>query len=83
MLLVVHCALSYVPIFFFVAVQVSSHCFPRLCIFDHNPLVVPGVQATEHQTKALGHRRRTPALGDHERSVDTEIRHVCDNTCDV
>ena len=37
-------------------------------------LVVPGVQATEHQAKALGHRKRTPAVGDHERSVDTEIR---------
>ena len=44
---------------------------------NHIPLVVPGVQATDHQTKALGHRKRTPAVGDHERSLDTEIRrHV-------
>ena len=36
------------------------------------PLVVPGAQATEHQTKALGERKRTPAVGDHEQRVETE-----------
>ena len=39
---------------------------------NHNPLLVPGVQATEHQTKALGDRTQTQAVGDHERRWETE-----------
>ena len=39
----------------------------------HIRLVVPGVQATEHQTKALEERKRTPAVGDHQRSAETKI----------
>ena len=35
--------------------------------------VVPGVQATVHQTKALGDRNQTQAVGDHERSVETKL----------
>ena len=41
-------------------------------IDNHIPLVVPGAQATEHQTKSLGERKRTPAVGDHEQWVGTE-----------
>ena len=37
------------------------------------PLVVLGVQAIEHQTKALEERKRTSAVGDHERSLEPEI----------
>ena len=43
------------------------------CNIDNNtPLVFPGAQATEHQTKALGERKRTPAVGDHAEWVETE-----------
>ena len=35
--------------------------------------MVPGVQATDHQTQALGDRKRTLAVGDHERSVETQL----------
>ena len=37
---------------------------------NHVPLVVPGVQATDHQTKALGDRRWTRAVGDHGLKVE-------------
>ena len=37
------------------------------------PLVVPDAQATDHDTRALGDRKGTPAVGDHDRSVETEI----------
>ena len=37
------------------------------------PLVVPGVQATEHQIKALGDQKQTQIVGDHERRVETEL----------
>ena len=37
------------------------------------PLVVLGVQATEHQTRALEERKRTPAVGDREVRVETGI----------
>ena len=37
------------------------------------PLVVSCVQATEHQTTALGDVKLTPAVADHGRNVDTEI----------
>ena len=40
---------------------------------NHSLLVIPGVQATEHQTNALGDPRQTQAVGDHERSVETEL----------
>ena len=40
---------------------------------DRNPLVVPGVQATEHQTQVLDDRKQTQAVGDHERWVETEL----------
>ena len=40
---------------------------------NHILLVVPRVQATKHQTKALVGRKRTPAVGDHERSVETKL----------
>ena len=38
---------------------------------NHIPLVVPSAQASEHQTKALEERKRTPAVGDHELKVET------------
>ena len=41
-------------------------------IDNHIPLVVPGAQATEHQTKVLGEWNRRPAVGDHEQRVETE-----------
>ena len=37
------------------------------------PLLAPGVQATEHQTHALNDRKQTRAVGDHERSVETNL----------
>ena len=37
------------------------------------PLVGPGEQATEHPTKALEERKRTRAVGDHERSVEIKL----------
>ena len=41
---------------------------------NHILVVVPPiVQATENQTKALEERKRTPAVGDHKRSVETEM----------
>ena len=40
---------------------------------NHMPFVVPGVQATEHQTKSVGNRKQTQAVGDHERRVETEL----------
>ena len=38
---------------------------------NHIPLVVQGVQATEHQTKALGDLKPAQAVGDHKRRVET------------
>ena len=38
-----------------------------------HPQVVPGVQATEHQTKALGDRKPAQAVGDHELHAETEF----------
>ena len=35
--------------------------------------MVPGVQATEHETEALGARKLAQAVGDHERRVETEL----------
>ena len=44
------------------------------CKIDNNtPLVVPGVQATEHHTKALGDRKPAQAVEDHERRVETKL----------
>ena len=44
------------------------------CKIDENiPLVVPGVQATEHHTKALGDRKPAQAVEDHERRVETKL----------
>ena len=40
---------------------------------NHIPEVVPRVQASKHQTKVLDDRKRTPALGDHERSVEIKL----------
>ena len=40
---------------------------------NHIPLVVLGVQATEHQTKVLGDRESTQAVDDHERRVETKL----------
>ena len=40
---------------------------------NHIPLVVPAVQATDHQTRALGEQRETRAVGDHELKVDTDL----------
>ena len=37
------------------------------------PLVVPGVQVTEHQTEDLDGWKQTQAVGDHERRVETEV----------
>ena len=37
------------------------------------PLVVPGVQATEHQTDVMGDRKHTEAVGDQERRLETEL----------
>ena len=33
----------------------------------------PGVHANDHQTHALGHRKKTRAVGDHELHVETEL----------
>ena len=40
---------------------------------NHILLVVPGVQATEHQTKALDDRKQTRVVGDHGLWVETEL----------
>ena len=40
---------------------------------NHIPLVVPSVQATEHQTKALDDRKQKRAVGDYEQRVETEL----------
>ena len=40
---------------------------------NHIPLVVPGVQAAVHQTRALGDRRQTRAVGDHERQAEIDL----------
>ena len=40
---------------------------------NHILLVVPGVEAIEHQTKALDDLKRTPAVGDHEQRVATDL----------
>ena len=40
---------------------------------NHIPLGVPGVQATDHQTHALGDGKQTRTVGDHELQVGTEL----------
>ena len=40
---------------------------------NHIPLVVPSGQASEHQTKDLGDQKQAEAVGDHERSVETQL----------
>ena len=40
---------------------------------NHVPLFVPSVQATDHQTRALGDRKQTQAVGDHELKVETGL----------
>ena len=42
-------------------------------IDNHIPLLVPGVQATDHHSHALGDRTQTRAVGDHEGRVETEL----------
>ena len=62
----------------------ECHPGPTPCLFKngrrnecktdhHSPSVVPGVQTTEHLTKALGDRKQAQAVGDHERSVETKL----------
>ena len=41
---------------------------------NHILLVLPGVQATKHQSEGLDDRKQTQAVGDHERRVETELR---------
>ena len=41
---------------------------------NHIPLVAPGVQGTEHQTKALDVWKQTRGVGDHELRVETELQ---------
>ena len=40
---------------------------------NHIPLVAPGAQATEHQTKVLGDQKLAQVVGNDEQSVVTEI----------
>ena len=40
---------------------------------SHILLVLPGVQATKHQSEGLDDRKQTQAVGDHERRVETEL----------
>ena len=40
---------------------------------NHIPVVIPGGQATDHQTRALGDRKQTRAVGDHELKVETDL----------
>ena len=40
---------------------------------NHILLVLPGVQATKHQSEGLDDRKQTQAVGDHERRVETEL----------
>ena len=40
---------------------------------NHVPLVVPGVQATDHQTKALGNQKQTRSVGDRDLHVNQEL----------
>ena len=39
---------------------------------SHILLVLPGVQATKHQSEGLDDRKQTQAVGDHERRVEIE-----------
>ena len=60
-------------------IQVSHRFSSRIeeieCETDKHFLSVdPSVQAAEHQTKALGDRKRTQAVGDRERQVETDYR---------
>ena len=43
-------------------VQVNIECKTD----NHIPLVVPGVQAMDHQTRALGDWKQTRAVGEYE-----------------
>ena len=38
---------------------------------NHIPVVIPGVQATDHQSRALGDRKQTRAVGDQDLKVET------------
>ena len=40
---------------------------------NHVPLVVPDVQATEHQTNSLGDPKQAQAVVHHDRCVVTEV----------
>ena len=40
---------------------------------NHILLVLPGVQASKHQSEGLDDRKQTQAVGDHERRVETEL----------
>ena len=41
---------------------------------SHIPLVVPDMQATDHQTRALGDRKQTRAVGARAQQVETEMQ---------
>ena len=44
------------------------------CNSDNDiPLVVPGMQAVDHQTRALGDRKQTRAVGDRDLQVETDL----------
>ena len=60
--------IQYQPSYFF-----KDRRKPSVIHRKQIPLVVPGVQATEHETEALDHRLQTRAVGDHVQHVETDL----------